>query len=88
MLNQVQSEFILLKEETNAINKNIMELITINKSIQATQTKDGLEQKMVNNSGYLNYSWSAWTWKCSHWVAQKTGMRAIYRYFVPKQTES
>lgn len=88
MLSQVQLEFVLLKEETKSINKNIAELIALNKSMQAMQVSKNLEPKFSNASLKSNVSWSAWTWNYTHWVARKTGVNAVYRYFVPKQAES
>lgn len=88
MLQQVQSEFLLLKEETTSINKNIAELIALNKSMQSMQAREKLEQRISNASLPANVSWSAWTWNYTHWVARKTGVNAVYRYFVPKQAES
>lgn len=93
MLEQVKEEYVVLNDQTKAIEGDLKKLISLNQTMydkqlleqQQRDQKDVLLAKEMKN--VATQSWSSWTYSWSNWVGRNMGIIYAYRYFVPKKLE-
>lgn len=78
MLSEVQSEFVLLRDEANQNRLELHQLVELIRAL--AEREEEKRQTTIDtkpSAGQSNESWM-------HWIGRTTYVISVYRYFVPR----
>lgn len=78
MLDQVNSDFILLRNDTTSIKNEMTKIHKLNKAMYELQMNQAKQAQAASNE-----SWSSWSWSWTKWAGNKMGIVTVYRYIAP-----